>query len=87
MTYSLAYDIDLEKVLRKVPKRDAKSIKEKIENLAVNPRPHGAIKLSGKELYRVRCGDYRIVYKIYDDKLVILVLLVDGRKDVYKQLG
>lgn len=85
MTYKIDYDIDLDKELAKVPKRDAKSIKEKIENLADNPRAHGAIKLSGKELYRIRFGNYRIIYKIFDDKLVVLVLDVDGRKDVYKK--
>jgi mRNA interferase RelE/StbE len=85
MNYKIHYDIDLDKALTKIPKRDAKSIKEKIENLANHPRPHGSIKLSGKELYRIRHGIYRIIYKIFDDRLVVLVLDVDGRKDVYKK--
>lgn len=85
MIYKIDYDIDLEKALTKIPKRDAKFIKEKIENLANQPRPHGSIKLSGKELYRIRHGIYRIIYKIYDDRLVILILDVDGRKDIYKK--
>ncbi len=85
MSYKIDYDIDLDEALKKVPKRDAKSVKEKIENLAEDPRPHGSIKLSGKELYRIRYGNYRILYKIFDDRLVVLILDVDGRKDVYKK--
>ena len=60
-------------------------IKEKIESLANNPRQHGSIKLSSKELYRVRQGIYRIIYKIFDDRLVVLILDVDGRKNVYRK--
>lgn len=85
MNYKIHYDVDLDKALGKIPKRDAKFIKEKIESLAKHPRPHGSIKLSGKELYRIRHGIYRIIYKIFDDRLVVLVLDVDGRKDVYKK--
>lgn len=85
MNYKIHYDIDLDKALAKIPKRDAKFIKEKIESLASHPRPHGSIKLSRKELYRIRNGIYRIIYKIFDDRLVVLVLDVDGRKDVYKK--
>jgi mRNA interferase RelE/StbE len=85
MSYKINYDIDLDKSLAKIPKRDAKSIKDKIESLANNPRPHGSIKLSGKELYRIRHGIYRIIYKIFNDRLLILILDVDGRKDVYKK--
>ncbi len=84
MNYKVEYDIDLDKALEKIPKRDAKSIKEKIESLADNPRPYGSIKLSGKELYQIRYGNYRIIYKIFDDRLVIVILDVNGRKDVYK---
>lgn len=83
--YKIDYDVDLDKVLGKIPKRDAKAIKETIENLSENPRPDGAIKLSGRNGYRVRVGNYCIIYSIFDDKLVILVLDANGRKDVYKK--
>ncbi len=86
MSYKIDYDINLAKALEKVPKRDAKSIKEKIESLADDPRPHGSLKLSGKELYRIRYGIYRIIYRIFDGRLVVLVLDVAGRKDVYNRL-
>lgn len=86
MSYKIQYDIDLSKALSKIPKHDVKSIKITIEDLAINPRPHGSIKLSGKELYRTRHGNYRITYKIFDDKLVIIILDVNNRKDVYKEI-
>lgn len=85
MSYKIDYDIDLDKALAKIPKHDAKLIKEKIEKLAVDPRPHGSIKLSGKELYRIRHGSYRVIYVIFDDRLVVIILDVAGRKDVYKK--
>ena len=85
MSYRIDYDIDLDKALTKIPKSDAKFIKEKIESLSNDPRPHGSIKLSGKELYRIRYGIYRMIYKIFDDRLIVLILDVDGRKSVYKK--
>lgn len=86
MNYKIDYLIDLDKALKKIPKRDAKKIKEKILNLANDPRPQGSIKMSGRELYRIRAGVYRVVYSIYDSKLLVLVVEVDGRNDVYKGL-
>lgn len=86
MTYKIEYDIDLAKTLTKIPKRDAKLIKEKIESLANDPRPYGSLKLSGKESYRIRQGKYRIIYKVFDQKLIILVLDVDNRKNVYRSM-
>lgn len=56
-----------------------------IESLAGNPRPNGSIKLSGKEdMYRIRVGDYRIIYEVQDKVLLILVLRVGHRRDVYR---
>jgi mRNA interferase RelE/StbE len=85
MSYRIDYDIDLDKSLAKIPKRDARLIKEKIESLADNPRPNGSIKLSGMELYRIRYGNYRVIYKIFDDRLIVVILDVNGRKDIYKK--
>ena len=85
MSYKIEYDIDLDKALEKIPNRDAKLIKEKIEKLADDPRPHGSIKLSGKELYRIRYGNYRVIYVIFDERLVVIILDAAGRKDVYKK--
>ncbi len=60
-------------------------VDRKIDELAENARPAGAKKLKGSsELWRVRAGDYRVVYSIHDDVLVILVVKIAHRRDVYR---
>ena len=59
----------------------------KIQSLADNPRPQGVEKLAGEDgLYRVRAGDYRIVYSIQDDVLLVLVVRIGHRGEVYRSL-
>ncbi len=56
-----------------------------MDALAANPRPKGVKKLTGLDnLYRIRAGDYRIVYQIRDDRLIVLVVRIGHRKDVYR---
>ena len=64
--------------------KDRSRVVKKIRSLADDPRPRGCEKLSGKELYRVRQGNYRIVYSIEDDKLIVHIIKVGDRKDVYR---
>ena len=64
--------------------KDRRRVVKKIRSLADDPRPRGCEKLSGKELYRVRQGNYRIVYSIEDDKLIVHIIKVGDRKDVYR---
>ncbi|MBI5237868.1 MAG: type II toxin-antitoxin system RelE/ParE family toxin [Deltaproteobacteria bacterium] len=64
-------------------KKDRQRIIERISKLAENPRPFGCEKLSGQEKYRVRQGRYRILYSIADQDLVVQVVKVGHRKDVY----
>lgn len=65
---------------------DRARIMERIHNLAGNPRPHGSKKLEGPfERYRLRQGDYRILYEIRDEVLVVTVVQVGNRKDVYRR--
>lgn len=72
---------DLEKAPAHVEKR-AQAI---IDKLAENPRPLGALKLKGAEqTWRVRVGDWRVVYEIRDDKLIVLILRVPPRGGAYK---
>jgi len=67
-------------------KKDRARIAARISALADNPRPPGVEKLSGAtEKYRVRQGDYRIVYEIQDDVLVVYVVRIADRKDVYRK--
>ena len=65
--------------------RDIKAILDKIFSLADNPRPYDCQKLSGREQYRIRRGDYRILYYIEDDVLIVYIVKVGHRKDVYRR--
>lgn len=82
--YSLAFKKSVAKDLHKIPNKDVKKILIKIKELQSNPRADGCIKLSGQERYRFRYGVYRIVYEIKDSELIILVVKVAHRGQVYK---
>lgn len=82
--YRITFKKSVAKDLRVIPKNDIKKILSKIDTLAVNPRGEGCIKLSGQENYRVRQGLYRIVYEIKDDVLVVNVVKVAHKSQVYK---
>jgi mRNA interferase RelE/StbE len=73
------------KELESIPrKKDRQRIVERISALADDPRPHGSQKLSGKDRFRLRQGSYRIIYAIEDDALVVYVVKIGHRKDVYR---
>ena len=83
--YSILYKKSVEKDLRKLPKSVLTAVIKKIQTLAKNPQPNGSVKLRGStNLYRVRHSDYRIIYSINGDELVILVIKVAHRKEVYR---
>lgn len=65
-------------------KKDRQLIAQKIKQLATDPRPHGCQKLSGHDRYRLRQGLYRIIYSIEDNELVVYVVKVGHRKDIYR---
>jgi mRNA interferase RelE/StbE len=67
-----------------IPSHDLKRILEKINLLAEDPRPPGSSKLSGKDYYRIRQGDYRIVYEIVENRLVVVVIKIGHRREVYR---
>jgi mRNA interferase RelE/StbE len=66
------------------PKADCRRVVAKIQLLARNPRPHGCEKLSGADKYRIRQGDYRILYEIDDSKRLVTVVKVGNRREVYR---
>jgi mRNA interferase RelE/StbE len=72
------------KEIEKAVKKDRVRIVERIQKLAKDPRPVGSQKLSGQEKYRIRQGDYRILYQIIDSGLIVSVVKVGNRRDVYK---
>ncbi len=65
-------------------KPDRRPVAQRIQDLATDPRPPGCEKLSGEDKYRVRQGDYRIVYAVDDKKSVVTVVKVGHRKEVYR---
>lgn len=81
--YRIAFKKSVAKDLRVIPKNDIKKILSKIDTLAEDPRGEGCIKLSGKEIYRIRQSLYRIVYEIKDAVLVVNIVKVAHRSQVY----
>ena len=73
------------KELEGVPTKDRQRIVRRIAALAEDPRPAGAEKLSGDDKYRIRQGDYRILYEIEDAQLVVSVVRVGNRRAVYRR--
>ena len=84
-SYNVVITKSAAKELERVSGKDRRRIVERIAALAHNPRPSGCEKLSGEEKYRVRQGDYRILYEIVDDQLIVTVVRVGHRRDVYKR--
>jgi len=82
--YEILFKESVWKDLKGVPKKDLKRILSRIENLGDDPRPSGSEKLAGQELYRVKQGNYRILYSIQDIELTIWVIKVGHRKEVYR---
>ena len=83
-SYELAFKKSVAKDLLNVPSRDVKRLLKKIASLAANPRPVDCEKLSGQERYRVRQGAYRIVYEIADTQLIVTIVKIGHRRDVYR---
>jgi mRNA interferase RelE/StbE len=85
MEYQLTFLPAALRSIKKLPLQVVEKLKPHLEQLSKNPRPLGCKKLKGQtELWRVRAGDYRIIYQIDDGKLVILVVAVGHRKDIYQ---
>lgn len=82
--YELFFKESVWKELKKIPNVDLKKILSRIEGLGINPRPTACEKLTGHELYRIRQGNYRIVYSIQDNELTVWVIKVGHRKDEYR---
>ncbi len=85
MAYEILFTPAAEKQLYKLPLNVRVILRRSIDGLANNPRPHGVEKLSGGgREYRIREGDYRIIYEIRDDVLVVVIVKAGHRRDVYR---
>jgi len=85
MMYRIEFVKQSAKQLKSLPAEDQQRIKIKIDALAEVPRPDGVVKLTGEDnLYRIRVRNYRIIYSIQDGQLLILVLKIGHRRDIYQ---
>jgi len=85
MPYQVVVKPSVVKAIRKLDCDTQRRVIRLFDTLAVDPRPDGVVKLAGDaNLWRVRIGDYRVVYEIHDGNLVVMVVRVAHRKDVYR---
>ncbi|MFN6517131.1 MAG: type II toxin-antitoxin system RelE family toxin [Nostoc sp. CreGUA01] len=85
MTYTVEFSPSARKMFKKLPQNLQDRIQPKIVALATEPRPNGVKKLKGEEnTYRIRVGSYRVVYEVKDDVLLVTIIRVSGRGEVYK---
>jgi mRNA interferase RelE/StbE len=83
-SYKIVFKRSVTKDLRVIPNKDIGRILKRIDQLAQDPRPPGSEKLSGGEKYRIRQGNYRILYAIEDVIVTVIVVKVGHRRDVYR---
>ena len=84
-TYTVRITRKAQKELRKLGQEARERVRPAMLDLANDPRPHGVKKLSGEEnLWRIRVGDYRVVYEISDGELIVLVVRIRHRSDAYR---
>jgi mRNA interferase RelE/StbE len=85
MSHTISYVPSAAKAIRKLDKPTARRLLDAIGALARDPHPPGCIQLKGGDgEFRIRVGDYRVVYDVQDDELVVLVLRVGHRREVYR---
>lgn len=82
--YTVLITKTVQKQLNRLPDDLADRLEQKMLSLEEDPRPYDCRKLKGREAYRLRLGNYRFIYEVSDKVLVVLVLKVGHRKDVYK---
>lgn len=83
-SYKLLIKPSAAKELEALPKRDRGRIVTKIRSLSVEPRPPGCEKLSAHDVYRVRRGNYRVLYTVQDADLMVVVIAIGHRREVYR---
>ena len=84
-SYSIQLTRSAAKELERIPLKDRRRIVDRITALADDPRPAGSERLSGDDKYRIRQGDYRILYEIVDHELIVAVVRVGHRREVYRR--
>lgn len=83
-TYKTSLSIAARKELDRLDHSLQSRIVKKLKALESNPRPHGAIKMTGISSWRIRVGDYRIIYDIEDQQLIVIVIKIGHRREIYR---
>lgn len=83
--YAIVIEKSAQKSLSRISQPFQDRLIDAIWSLADNPRPNGVKKLIGRDAWRIRVADYRVIYEIHDETLVILVVVIGHRKDVYRR--
>jgi mRNA interferase RelE/StbE len=87
LKYRIEFKKSAAKALKKIPKSDQRQIRDRIDSLSENLPDPATTKMKGDNpFHRIRVGHYRIIYEVHEDILVIMVLKIGHRKDVYKRL-
>ena len=84
MTYAIEILRSAQKQLARTDRQDHKRIINAIRGLGEDPRPRGCKKLSGRPAWRIRIGPYRVLYEIHDIRLVVMVVAIGNRKEIYR---
>lgn len=84
MKYTVILAKSVQKQLDKLPQDVFSRIQRRLSALESDPRPHDCKKLKGVDAWRIRVGDYRVIYEIHDGQLVIIVIEIGHRRDVYR---
>ncbi|MEI7595369.1 MAG: type II toxin-antitoxin system RelE/ParE family toxin [Bacteroidota bacterium] len=82
--YTVVINKSVQKLLQKLPNNIAEQLENSMLDLENNPRPNGCKKLKGRSAYRIREGNYRIIYEIEDKIITVIVTNIGHRKDIYK---
>jgi mRNA interferase RelE/StbE len=82
--YSIIFTKSSVRELGDIPRKDAQRILRRTSELAENPRPMGCEKLSGRPLYRIRQGDYRIIYFVNDSNRIVDIIKIGHRREIYR---
>lgn len=87
MSEPVTYDVEVTtaaaRQIKKLPRPARDRVLDAIDDLADDPRPHGSKKLAGRPAWRIRIGDYRVIYEIADEQLLITVVRTAHRREVY----
>ncbi|WP_053353923.1 type II toxin-antitoxin system RelE family toxin [Leucobacter musarum] len=86
MTYRVEFTTAAARQIKKLPKPARDRILEAITGLGADPRPHGVKKLTGEQTaWRIRIGEYRVIYDVYDTELIVTVVRAGHRRDIYER--